>query len=232
MERHALAFRIKPGAQDAVRGLLAGYRAPRLDAGNGTRLLGTTVFSKDDLVVRTMDIEGDLSTVAAHLARDPVIQDIERRLLPHLVDAYDPSDIQQRRDFMARRRTELLLHRGSPAEGSGTRHALLYPIKPGRADSAAEILIKAGDPPLQTGRTTLCSTSVFCQGGVIFRVFEIDGRIDELIEGLARAAEVRKVGLGMAEIFAGPYDFTSTDGLLKFFTENLMITVTDRRAET
>jgi hypothetical protein len=230
MERHALAFRIKPGTGTEVTRLLSNYSAPRLEADDGTRLLGTAVFTKDDLVVRIMEIAGDLITVAIHLSQDPVIQEVERGLLPHLTVTYDPSDPKQRAEFMATRATKLLLHRGSPDEGTGSRHALYYPIRPGRADLAAKILTEAGDPPLRSGGTKLCSTSVFRQGDTIVRVFEIDGSIGELLENLADSVEVHKVGRGMAELFDGPYDFTSTEGLRKFFHDNLMTTITDRRA--
>ncbi|GAA2150005.1 SchA/CurD-like domain-containing protein [Actinomadura napierensis] len=230
MERHALAFRIKPGTQDQVRDLLSGYRAPALEADDGTRLLGTAVFLHGDLVVRVMEFEGDLGTVARHLSADPVIREVERGLIPYLADSYDPADAVQRREFFARRLTERLAHRGSANEGKGARHALLYPVKPGMADVAARVLAAAEDPPLQAGATTLCSTSVFRKGDVLVRVFEIDGDVGELVAGLAQAVEVHEVGRRMAGLFDGAYDFTTAAGLEKFFTDNLMATVTDRRA--
>jgi len=229
MERHALAFRTKPGAGPEVARLLSNYSAPRLDS-DGTRLLGTAVFVKDDLVVGTMEIEGDLRRAAIHLAQDPVIQEVGRGLLPHLTVSCDPSDPRQRAAFMAAQATTLLMHRGSPDAGTGTRHALSYPIRPGRADIAARVLTEAGDPPLRSGGTKLCSTSIFRQGDTIVRVFEIDGLIEELLENLAASVEVHKVGRGMGELFEGWYDFTSAEGLRKFFHDNLMTTVSDRRA--
>ena len=230
MERHALAFRTKPGAGPEVTRLLSNYSARRLDADDDTGLLGTAAFIKDDLVVGIMETEGDLRRAAAHISQDPGIQEVERGLLPHLAMTYDPSDPRQRAEFMAAQATTRLLHRVSPDRGTGTRHALYYPIRPGRADIAARVLTEAGDPPPRSGGTKLCSTSIFRQGDMIVRVLEIDGFIEELLRGLADSVEVHKVGRGMGELFEGRYDFTTTEGLRKFFHDNLMTTVSDGRA--
>ncbi|WP_158566847.1 SchA/CurD-like domain-containing protein [Actinomadura craniellae] len=226
MERHALAFRIRPGSHEAVRELLAGYGTPRLETDDGTRLLSTAVFLKDDLAVRAIEIEGDLPTLAAHLAQDPVVLEVERGLLPHLVDTYDPADPRQRGEFMARRRTEPLMHCSSSAEGTGTRHALRYPVRPDRMDRAAAFLAGPGD---LARVDTLHGASVFRQGDdVLVGVFEIGGDIDGFVEDLARAVPVG-AAREMAEIFEAPGDFATAEGRRKFYTESLMTTVTDRR---
>jgi hypothetical protein len=236
MERHALTFRIRPGSEPDVAKLLAGYRAPSLRIDDETRLVGTAVFMKDDLVVRAVEVDGDISKVAPHLARDEVIQEVERALVPHLTEPYDPADPAQRGKFFAQRMMERVVHRESPdaagiTQAKPSRHALLYPIRPGREAAAAQVLTRAEDPPLRQGGTMLLNTSVFVKGDVIVRVFGIDGSVDDLIDGLSEAIEVHNVGGRLAALFAGAYDFTTRTGLRAFFTDNLMTTITDRTAD-
>jgi quinol monooxygenase YgiN len=86
MQRFAITFRIKPGTEDAVRELLAGYEPPARVAPDGTRLLSTSVFMKDCVVVRMIEIEGDLRGLIAHISREPGIQAVERELDKYLVE--------------------------------------------------------------------------------------------------------------------------------------------------
>ena len=50
----------------------------------GTRILGTALFIRDDVMVRFIEYEGDLDAVARHMARHPGVQEIERKLAPYL----------------------------------------------------------------------------------------------------------------------------------------------------
>jgi hypothetical protein len=233
MDRYALTFRIRPASHDAVAGLLAGYRPPQLAAAAGTRLLGTAVFLAGDTVVRAIEVAGDLGAVVAHLAQDPAIQQVENALVPHLATPYDPGDPAARRAYLGQRLMERVTHRENPdaqPRRGRTRHALRYPIVPGKADIATVVMRTAADPPLVMGDTTLLSTSVFRKGDTIVRIFEIDGTVPELVAGLAESVQVADVGRAMANLFAGPYDFTTRAGLNHFFGDNLMTTVTDRTA--
>jgi hypothetical protein len=109
--RHALAFRVRPGTEERVASLLAGYTAPKLDIDEHTRLLRTTVFLQDTLVVRVIEVQGDISAVARHLAQDPNIQRVERELNQYLEEPYDISDPAARRAFFATRLMSLVTHR-------------------------------------------------------------------------------------------------------------------------
>jgi SchA/CurD like domain len=101
--RHALAFHVRPGTEEQAARLLAGYRAPRLEIDERTRLVGTTVFMRGTLVVRVIEVEGDLGAVARHLARDPNIQHVERELNQLLAEPYDPADPAGPAGFFRRR---------------------------------------------------------------------------------------------------------------------------------
>lgn len=118
MDRYAIAFRIKPESQDDVRRILANYGRPTLTLEDGTRLLGTAVFVKGDLVLRVVDIDGDLLSAVQGLARDPVIQEVERALNPHLVEPRDLDDPTSVRRFIDKARMELITHRDTdPSKG-------------------------------------------------------------------------------------------------------------------
>jgi len=99
MQRYAITFRIKPGTEDAVRDLLANYDPPAWEAPDGTRLLGTSIFMKDGVVVRMMEIDGSLPAAMAHLARQPSIQKLERELDAYLVEPRDLSTPQGAQSF-------------------------------------------------------------------------------------------------------------------------------------
>jgi quinol monooxygenase YgiN len=101
MQRFALMFRIKPGTEDRVRDLLANYARPNGVAADGTRLLSTSVFMKDRLVVRMIEIDGSLPGLAAHMSQEPNIQAVEAELDTYLVDEdrRDASTPEGARDF-------------------------------------------------------------------------------------------------------------------------------------
>lgn len=109
------------------------------------------------------------------------------------------------------------------------RYALLYPVKPEKADIAEKIFVGSGDPPLREGGVRLHSTSVFSKDGLFVRVIDLDGDLSDAVEMLSRATAVHDVGRQMAQVFEGDYDFSALDGLRSFFADNLMTTVTDRR---
>lgn len=232
MTRHALLFRVKPGTEAAVEEILAGYRRPATEIDDDTRLLGTTVLMHGTVVVRYMEIEGSLPKVAAHLARQPEIQAAERALNPYLEVPRDFTDPQSARDFFQRSAMTLLMHRGAPAYPPGvtvSRHALFYPLRPGTGAAADSVFLAGGDPPPNAGRTHLLSTTVFRHGDNVVRLFEIAGDLDEAIEHLVRAAELQQAGRGLAAFLADGTDIRDEHGLRRFFTDQLMTVVTDRR---
>lgn len=101
MERYAIMFRIKPGTEDKVRDLLANYGRPNGVAADGTRLVSTSVFMKDGIVVRMIEIDGTLPGLVAHMSREPRIQAVEAELDGYLVeeDRRDASTLDGARAF-------------------------------------------------------------------------------------------------------------------------------------
>jgi hypothetical protein len=118
MQRFALMFRIKAGTEDKVRDLLANYSRPTGVAADGTRLVSTSVFMKDDIIVRMIEIDGELSGLTAHLAQEPAIQAVEAELDNYLVeeDRRDASTPDGARVFF---RNALMEHITTRVAGNG-----------------------------------------------------------------------------------------------------------------
>ncbi len=109
-----------------------------------------------------------------------------------------------------------------------TRHALLYPLRPGTGAAADAVFTGGGDPPPQAGTTRLLSTTVFRHEDTVVRQFEILGDLDEAIEHLVRATALQNTGQRLGQHLS--VDISDEDGLRRFFREQLMTVVTDRRA--
>jgi hypothetical protein len=100
----ALMWHVKPGSEEAVQELFKSYQSPdpivKDEQGNEKgKLLRTVVFMKGQTIVRAVEIEGALPEVAAHLGRQPEIQDLEEKLDPHLAQPRDMSDPEGARKF-------------------------------------------------------------------------------------------------------------------------------------
>lgn len=109
------------------------------------------------------------------------------------------------------------------------RYALLYPFKPGKAAEAERVFREGARPPLSAGGDTkLRSTTVFRKGDVVVRVFEIYGDLDEAVEHMVRATELSDTGEKLKPLMDASVDLTTTEGLRRFFRDQLMEVVTDR----
>lgn len=116
MAYFALMWSVKPGSEDAVKELFHNYGRPdpvvRDGDGNVTgQLLSTLVFMKDNVIVRVMEVEGDLPAVARHLQRQEAIQNLEASLDQYLEEPRDHSSPEAMARFFASSAMELLIAR-------------------------------------------------------------------------------------------------------------------------
>lgn len=94
----AITYRVKPGYEDKIAEIFAGFQrvdTPVFTGEDGTeagRLLGTAVFIKDDVLVRVIHYEGDFSGIARHMAGQRGVHLIEEQLAPYLQQQRDTSD--------------------------------------------------------------------------------------------------------------------------------------------
>jgi hypothetical protein len=112
----ALMWDVKPGSEEAVQELFKNYQRPdpivRDEEGNEKgKLLTTIVFMKGQTIVRAVEVEGALPDVAAHLGRQPEIQELEEKLDPHLAEPRDMSDADGARKFFIESIMQTLLVR-------------------------------------------------------------------------------------------------------------------------
>jgi hypothetical protein len=85
----AITYDIKSGCEDELAEIFSGFRRTGSSAvpGGGqqeTQILATALFIRDDTMVRFIEYEGDLDAVIRHMAAQPGVQEIERRLKPYL----------------------------------------------------------------------------------------------------------------------------------------------------
>ncbi|WP_298796318.1 SchA/CurD-like domain-containing protein [uncultured Pseudonocardia sp.] len=86
----ALTYDILPGHEDAIAEIFGSFRrvgsadVPEPGAGPVSRILATALFIRDATMVRMVEYEGDLETIARHMAVQPGIQEMERRIKPYL----------------------------------------------------------------------------------------------------------------------------------------------------
>lgn len=105
MSHHwALIWTVKPGTEQQVEEIFANYKSPdriiRDENGDEKgKLLATQVFMKDNIIVRVMEIEGDLREAAIHLGKQPAIQELERKLDPLIETPRDMSTPEGARQF-------------------------------------------------------------------------------------------------------------------------------------
>jgi hypothetical protein len=90
----AITYRVKPGHEDEIADIFAGFRrvdSPELRDGEAVtgRLLGTAVFVKDDVMVRVIHYEGDFSAIARHMAGQRGVHLVEEKLAPYLARPRD-----------------------------------------------------------------------------------------------------------------------------------------------
>jgi hypothetical protein len=107
---------VKPGTEDAVKELFHNYGRPdpvvRDADGNVTgELIGTQVFMKGNVVVRVMEVEGDLAAVARHLQTQEAIQSLEASLDQYLEEPRDHSSPEAMANFFRNSAMELLISR-------------------------------------------------------------------------------------------------------------------------
>lgn len=96
----AVTYDIRGGDEDKVAEVFSNFQRPKSAVVPGTdgrdagRILATAVFIRDSLLVRFIEYEGDLDAVARHMAVQPGVQEVERKLKPYLRSPRDTSTVE------------------------------------------------------------------------------------------------------------------------------------------
>ncbi|OQO94809.1 hypothetical protein B1813_01605 [Saccharomonospora piscinae] len=236
MERHALTFPVRPGTEAAAREVLRRYPRPDPDAGDGARLLATSVFCWRNHVVRVMDVRGPLPAIMRHVAADPAIRRTEEALNPLLARRRDLSDPEAVRAFFAHALMSRVAHQAAvPDSRIGrpprTRVALRYPVRPGQGAALARVLAWGQSSPLATGaRSGVAGTTVFRHGDLVIRVFDVIGDPDVTFARLGRAALGAPTVSALESVLEPGWELATTAGITRFLTEHRLPLVTHREA--
>ncbi len=183
MERHALLFRIKPGSESKVSTILAGYERPATEIDESTRLRSTTVFMHGTVVVRMIEIEGELRRVVAHLAQQPAVQATEKALNPHLALPRDLREPIAARAFFQRSMMKRLAGEGpDAAAAAGARHALICAIPLDSRDEVDKMFARDGVGAFRPDGASLRGASVFRHEDTLVTVYA-DGTHPEPLLG-------------------------------------------------
>ncbi|MFC9931182.1 SchA/CurD-like domain-containing protein [Streptomyces sp. NPDC127190] len=107
----AITYDIKPGCEAELAEIFGTFRRVPSDRVPGEggqdagRILATAVFLRDDTLVRVIEYEGDLDAVARHMASQPGVREVERKLKPYLTRPRDTDTVE---GFVATFRRSLL----------------------------------------------------------------------------------------------------------------------------
>lgn len=107
----AVTYDIKPGFEDELAEIFGNFRRVKSDqvrtatGEQAGRILSTAVFIRDATLVRVIEYEGDLDAVARHMAGQPGVREVERKLKPYLSR---PRDTDTAEGFVATFRRSLL----------------------------------------------------------------------------------------------------------------------------
>lgn len=96
----ALTYDIKPGFEDELAEVFGHFRpvgssaVPNASGEQAGRILATAVFIRDATLVRFIEYEGDLDAVARHMAMQPGVREVERKLKPYLSKPRDTDTVE------------------------------------------------------------------------------------------------------------------------------------------
>ncbi|GGW29853.1 SchA/CurD-like domain-containing protein [Streptomyces griseoloalbus] len=232
--RHALTFTVKPGSESKVAELLAGYKSPRAQVDDTTRLCRTSLFMHGNRVVRAVEVEGDLLAALRHVARQPEVRAVEEAINPYLEQDRDLTDPESARVFFTRAALPAVHHvmAGSPEPAGLRRHALYYPALAGRGMDLARFLAHQDEAAADEPDSPVYASTVFQRDDIVVRLVDVIGELDRDplaalgVKGPGKAAELGRLLDGAAIGVEGALD--SERNLNRLLAHADMLPITDR----
>jgi heme-degrading monooxygenase HmoA len=177
--RHAITFTVRPGSEQKVASILAGYRSPQARVDDDTRLLRTSLFMHGNRVVRAVEVAGDLGNALRHVAAQPEVRAVEEEINPYLEEERDLSDGGSARAFFARAALPAIDHVTARAKaGDVARHAFVHPVRAGQAPAEARRLSALDAEAAADSGHPLVASTVFQRGDVLVRVVDMTAGAD------------------------------------------------------
>ncbi|MFG2869462.1 SchA/CurD-like domain-containing protein [Streptomyces sp. NPDC048338] len=234
--RHALTFTVKPGSESKVAELLAGYKSPKAQVDDNTRLRRTSLFMHGNRVVRAMEVEGDLMAALRHVSRQPEVRAVEEAINPYLEQDRDLTDSDSARVFFTRAALPAVHHvvSGRPEPAELRRHALFYPAKEGCGMELARLLAHQDQAAADDPDSPIHGSTVFQRDDIVVRLVDTARELDldpvaSLgLKGPGKAAELQRLLDGAAIGVEGALD---TDrNINRLLSHADMLPITDRRS--
>lgn len=229
--RCALSFEVKPGSEVEVARILSGYESPDPHVDATTSLRRTSVFMRGNVVVRAVEIQGDMRAALQHVARQPQVREAEQALNPHLMEPRDLDDPEAARAFFMRSSLAEDFHQSAASDAAGVvRAAFLYPVRHGCADAAARLLAQHDEAELNDPAGVLAASSIYVRQDLLVRVIDVrpvPNPDPATLLGVDRDASAR-----LGRLMDGDVDLTDDAGLGRLHAASAMTPVTDRRAAT
>ncbi|MGW0748424.1 SchA/CurD-like domain-containing protein [Streptomyces sp. NPDC002587] len=230
--RHALTFTVKPGSEDVVAELLAGYCSPQAEVDERTRLRRTSVFMHGNRVVRAVEVEGDLLVALRHVAGQPEVAALEAALNPYLEQDRDLSDPGSARMFFTRAALPTVHHvsSGGPEPEDIRRRALFYPAKDGCGMALARLLAGQDEAAVGDAASPIVASTVFQRDDFVVRLLDMHGKLDAR-PALALGVEGDHKAAVLARLLDSAKDGvpTTDEEISRFLERSEMRLITDRR---
>ncbi|MFF7409728.1 SchA/CurD-like domain-containing protein [Streptomyces lydicus] len=231
--RHALTFTVKPGSEDKVAEILAGYTSPEARVDDTTRLRRTSLFMHGNRVVRAVEVQGDLVAALRHISRQPEIRAVEEAINPYLEQDRDLSDPNSARVFFTRAALPAVHHvaaHGKQPTGV-RRHALYYPAKEGCGMALARMLARQDELAADDPACPVAGSTIFQRDDIVVRLIDLripldsDPMLSLGVRGPRKTAVLRRLlDTGVTGPLSNDREFAS------FLSRSDMALITDRRA--
>ncbi|MER7660806.1 MULTISPECIES: SchA/CurD-like domain-containing protein [unclassified Streptomyces] len=231
--RHALTFTVKPGTEEKVAKILAGYTSPSARVDDNTRLRRTSLFMHGNRVVRAIEVQGDLMAALRHVARQPEVRAVEDAINPYLEQDRDLDDSNSARLFFTRAALPAVHH--VAGDGLDTdelnRHALFYQAKEGCGMALARMLAKQDEAAADSPGNPIAGSTVFQRDDIVVRLVDVVGPLDGHPALALGVAGDRKAAC-LAKLLAdGEEGVPTTDAeISRFLARSDMQLITDRSA--
>lgn len=232
--RHAITFTIKPGSEQAVAEILAGYTSLQAKVDETTSLHRTSLFMLGNRVVRTVEVKGDLVAALRYVAMQPEVRAVEEAINPHLEHDRDLGDPNSAREFFAHAAVPAVHHlsTGGMWSPEPRRYALMYPVKAGCGLAAAKHLAHQDELASEDPETPLAAATLFLREGLVVRLIDLRTNIEQAPDVAVGAGGPRRKASVLARLLdlAPGIDLAEDTGMKRFIDEYRMDLVTDRRS--
>jgi hypothetical protein len=232
--RHAITFTVRPGSEEKVAAILAGYDSPSARVDATTRLCRTTLFMHGNRVVRAVEVTGNLAAALRHVAQQPQVRAVEEAINPYLEEERDLGDPEAARAFFARASLPAVHEAVAEREPDGPvrRYALSYPVRGGSGAAAARVLARSDELAVARPDSPLARSTVFQRDDIVVRVIDLTVPPEQDL-ALTTGTTDHDLAAELGRLVELPAraDLASAPGRKELFARCAMRQITDRHSQ-